>query len=64
MLSKLNFYNTISMLQDYSWLNVTYINNGYINVINSIKRDIGLKTQNRQKALKYREAQETNFPKY
>ena len=52
------------MLQDYSWLNVTYINNGYINVINSIKRDIGLKTQNKQKALKYREAQETNFPKY
>ena len=45
--SKLNFCNTIFMLQNYRWLDATYINNGYINVINSTKKRYRIKTLER-----------------
>ena len=35
------------MLQNYRWLDATYINNGYINVINSTKKRYRIKTLER-----------------
>ena len=39
-LSKQNFYNRIFMLQHHRWSDNAYINNDYVNVINSINNII------------------------
>ena len=51
-------------MQNYRWPDGTYINNDYINVKNSTKKDIELKTQNRQKTLKTEKEKKLIFQNY
>ena len=43
--TKLDFYNTIFMLQNYGWPDDTSVNNDYVNAIQSV----AFKTPSRQK---------------